>query len=61
MRKEDGVMSETNQQNMYEQQDQQANEQEKGAKCACLKCCCDYLKWSVKAACKMCECITNCM
>ena len=54
-------MSETNQQNMYEQQDQQANEQEKGAKCACLKCCCDYLKWSVKAACKMCECITNCM
>ncbi|MBQ8188601.1 MAG: hypothetical protein IJZ44_09835 [Lachnospiraceae bacterium] len=53
-------MGESNKQNQYEAQDQQAN-QAKKQKCQCLTCCCDYLKWSVKAACKMCECITNCM
>lgn len=24
------------------------------------KCCCDYIKWSFKAACKMFDCITQC-
>ena len=53
-------MGESNKQNQYDAQDQQAN-QAKKQKCQCLTCCCDYLKWSVKAACKMCECITDCM
>lgn len=47
-------------QNQYDAQDQQASG--KGEqKSNCLKCCCDYLKWSVKAACQMFECIGSCM
>ena len=54
-------MSELNQQNQYESQDVQANQEAADAKKDCMKCCCDYMKWSVKAACKMFECVFQCM
>lgn len=54
-------MSELNQQKMYDEQDQQNNNSGSETKKTCLTCCCDYLKWSVKTACKMCECIVHCM
>lgn len=50
-----------NKQDQYESQDQQANQSTTEKKSTCLTCCCDYLKWSAKAACKMFECIFQCM
>lgn len=57
-------MSELNQQEMYDAQDQQNNNGDNGGsetKKACMKCCCDYMKWSVKAVCKMFDCICHFM
>lgn len=54
-------MTELNQQNQYDAQDQQANQEKNENKSTCLTCCCDYIKWSFKTACKICECTARCM
>jgi hypothetical protein len=58
-RKEASAMDEK--QNEYEQQDQNTEAVESETAKVAKQCCCDYLKWSVKSACKMCECIVACM
>lgn len=54
-------MSELNPQDQYDSQDQQANKQSGEKKSNCLSCCCDYLKWSAKSACKIFTCVGECM
>lgn len=47
-------------QKQYEEQDQENMQGGSETKSLCLKCCCDYMKGSVKAVCKMFECIAGC-
>lgn len=55
-------MADNNMQNEYDEQTdfESGQNQKPGTSSNCLSCCCSYIKWSFKAACKLMECAFHC-